>query len=167
MCLFQIALCTLGAHLDRLCQVGHEGLEGWVHEEGLLVQAQRVVPLVDLALSEGDDVDFAPGLRLLVVDHLDEVVLLVFLVVRQASTLIDELDLSPPKSGQLSLHVEVIEESEAIVLEASEHIADRLQGVSDILFVFLLFATHHLHALASVRRTVRVKLFLQLIFLLF
>ena len=91
--LFQIALCTLGTHLNGLGQVGHEGLEGRVYKEGLLVQAQRVVPLVDLALGEGDYVDVTSCLRLFVVDHLDEVVLLVFLIVRQASTLVYELDL--------------------------------------------------------------------------
>lgn len=73
------------------------------------MQAKRVVPLVDLALRESNNVDVAARLSLLVMDHLDKVELFVALLVMQTGALIDELDFASSERHQLTLHVEVVE----------------------------------------------------------
>jgi len=106
------------------------------------VQAQRVVPLVDLALCKGYDVDVTPRLALLVMDHLYKVELFVFLLVREAGALIHEFNLAALELDQLSLHVEVIEKGEGVLLESPKDIAHRLECVCHIFFVFLFFSHH-------------------------
>ena len=64
---------------------------------------------MNLTLREGQYVDIAKGAYTIVMDHFNEVILLILIVVHQTGTHIYEIYLSPLEAGNQRLHMQILE----------------------------------------------------------
>jgi len=80
ICLSEILRATLSPWLKSLEQIWSQRFQSGIDKDWLLLESERVVPLVDLTLSKGKNINLS-FLVLIAVDHFDEVVLFVFLFI--------------------------------------------------------------------------------------
>lgn len=122
---------------------------------------------MDLTFREGKYVDLAKPTVRAEVDHLDEVVLLILIVVREARAHVDEVNLLTLEGSYFGLHVQVLVQREVLRVEHGEGIADFLEGISHVFIVYWLGVgrAHFIHP-GMVSGSVRRLLQLKLIFLL-
>ena len=122
---------------------------------------------MDLTFREGKDIDLAKSTVRAEVDHLDEVVLLILIVVREARAHVDKVNLSTLEGSYFGLHVQVLVQREVLRVEHGEGIADLLEGISHVFIVDWLSVGrgHFIHSV-MVGGSVRGFLQLKLIFLL-
>ena len=62
-------------------QIRRQTFQSRIYEDWLLLQSERVVPLVNLTFGEGEDVDLSKATIGTEVDHFYEVILLVLLII--------------------------------------------------------------------------------------
>lgn len=124
MLLSEIVSRVLDQRLQLGLQVDHQVLQTRIDKDRLLLQPQAVVPLVDLTFADGQYVDITPSILRVVMDHLDEVELLILLLVVQACAHVNKVDVFSTEGGHFALHVQVFEQCEVVRFEHTEDVAN-------------------------------------------